>query len=250
MTDGISICVKARVWLVSQTCLWNCRVETKEVAHIGLSSGCVLDSGLNPLWALSIPVHPIPWRSCNGSTPLPPSHQSPGQSHLPALTVGSSASQQLPDHAGPDNRLPCQLQVCQPWACQITVSVNSGGERVEWKEGWVNVDRRGVERAGWDVLGWRRWRECDTRSHICTDTQKRAVWHIYHSGPIFLRCWHPLTAINVPPPLFPIFLSGNSLGHISPTHLSILFLPPFLSWPHCHACSISIPQSQSSHRFD
>lgn len=84
--------------------------------------------------------------------------------------------------------LTIKLQVCQPWACQITVSINSGGGRVERKEEGVEVD--GAEGEGWDVLSWMRWVECDTVTHT-------RVWHIYHSRLIFFRCWHPFTPINV-----------------------------------------------------
>lgn len=52
-----------------------------------------------------------------------------------ASSSASSASQQLPDNASTDNRLSCCLQVCQPWACQINVRVNSKGGRGKVKRG-------------------------------------------------------------------------------------------------------------------
>lgn len=46
--------------------------------------------------------------------------------------------------------LPCQLQVCQPWACQITVSINSGGGRARMKRemGECGRPRSGESRGG------------------------------------------------------------------------------------------------------
>lgn len=137
--------------------------------------------------------------------------------------ISLSALQQLPNNARPDNRLPCQLQVCQPWACQITVSVNSGGGRVEWKERRTNVDWRGVERAGWDVLGWRRWRECDTRSHICTCTHTHKVWHIYHSSSD--AGTRALPSMSLP-------LSFPSFFQVIPLVTSVLLISPYFSSPH------------------
>lgn len=100
------------------------------------------------------------------------------------------------------------------------------------------------EQGGACWVGW----DGDSVTHSHTDTHTLThLWHIYHSRPIFFWCWHSLTPINVPLPfLFPIFLSGNSLGHISPTHLSALFLPPLLPLHLRHTCSISIPPSQST----
>lgn len=199
---------------------------------------------------LSRAVYPTPSHHCSDSSPSPP-HQSPGQSQLPDLNASSSASQQLPNNARPDNRLPSRLQVCQPRACQITVSVNSGGgggreEEKEKRKGWKWMGKEWREQDGACWVGWDGESVTHSHTYAHTHTYTR-LWHIYHSRPIFFWCWHPLTPINVSlPSLFPIFLSGNSLGHISPTHLSVLFLPPFLPLPHRHTCSISIPQSQST----
>lgn len=228
------------VCLVSQTCLQNCRVVTREVAHIGLSSDCCFRAPSGSL--NSRPTHSMAQLST--PTPSPPSYAiNPSASRT--FPISLAALQQLANNAGPDNRLPCQLQVCQPWACQITVNVNSeGGE--EKRDGWMWMGEEWREQGGTCWVGGDG--ENVTSGHIYAQTHTHTHGLTYIS--LFLRCWHPRTAINVPPLLFPIFLSGNSLGHISPTHLSILFLPPSLSWPHCHACSISIPQSQSSHRFD
>lgn len=128
------------------------------------------------LWAsqgLSIPLHRI-----TVATALPsPPHQSPGQSQLPDLTASSSASQQLPNNARPDNRLPCRLQVCQPRACQITVSVNSGGgggarER-ERREEEVRVDG-GKE---WRAQGGACW--VGRQSHTCTPVWVHELTHTH-----------------------------------------------------------------------
>lgn len=151
---------------------------TKEVAHIGLSSGCVFHSGSElPLWgSLNGRLSHFPWHSCNGSTPPPPSHQSVGRSHLPDLAVGSSASQQLPNNAGPGNRLPCQLQVCQPWACQITVSVNSerrgegGGMKREMGE-------CGRERGGGSRVGRVGLEEMERMWHLVTHMHRHTHTH-------------------------------------------------------------------------
>lgn len=77
---------------------------------------------------LPIPSHSKAQISAPNTLHLParhPAHQSLGQSHLPGLAVGSSAAAQ--QRRGLTIAFPCQLQVCQPWACQITVSINSGG---------------------------------------------------------------------------------------------------------------------------
>lgn len=106
-----------------------------------------------PPLGLSMAAYPTSSRQCSDSSPSPPP-SIPLANHSfqpPRLTASSSASQQLPNNAGPDNRLPCRLQVCQPWACQITVSVNREG----W--GWgvgeekgqkVDVERSGESQAG------------------------------------------------------------------------------------------------------
>uniref|UniRef100_A0AAV2LUE6 Uncharacterized protein n=1 Tax=Knipowitschia caucasica TaxID=637954 RepID=A0AAV2LUE6_KNICA len=60
-----------------------------------------------------------------------PSPSIPKLAAASASSPASSASQQLPDNASTDNRLSCCLQVCQPWACQINVTVNSQGGSVE-----------------------------------------------------------------------------------------------------------------------
>lgn len=138
---------------VSVLSVWDCRGVIKEVARLGLSWSCTADTPLNPPLGVSRAVYPTPSHHCSDSSPEPP-HQSPGQLQLPDLAASSSASQQMPNNARPDNRLPCRLQVCQPRACQITVSVNSGGGRDgrgEIKEEGVKVDGKGVEKAGWSV---------------------------------------------------------------------------------------------------
>lgn len=114
---------------VSLLSVEDCRVVIKEVARLGaeLRLHCKHHPPRTPLWASqgpSIPLHRITVATALPRLPINP----PGQSQLsPDLTASSSASQQLPNNARPDNRLPCRLQVCQPQACQITVSVNSGG---------------------------------------------------------------------------------------------------------------------------
>lgn len=134
---------------VSVLSVWDCRVVIKEVAQCHSRPQAVFLSSLGqtrPIgqsledlgWAdvalqtlhpnsplgFSRAVYPTLSHHRSDSSPSLP-HQSPGRLQLRNLTASSSASQQLPNNARPDNRLPCRLQVCQPWTCQITVSVNS-----------------------------------------------------------------------------------------------------------------------------
>lgn len=100
---------------------------------LGLNWGCTANTSQppNPQSPLGFwrAVYPTPSHHCGDSSPSPP-HQSHGHSQLPNLTASSSASQQLRNNTRPDYRLPYRLHVCQPCACQITVSANSGaGQR-------------------------------------------------------------------------------------------------------------------------
>ncbi|KAK5598653.1 hypothetical protein CRENBAI_006494 [Crenichthys baileyi] len=94
---------------------------------LGVSRGYITHQ---PPLAFSWAVYPTPSHHRGDSSSSTP-HQSPDHSQLPNLTGSSSASQQLPNNTMPDNRLPCCLQVCQPGACQITVSIIS--EAGGWK---------------------------------------------------------------------------------------------------------------------
>lgn len=126
MTDGISICVKAR----GLTGVPDLSVKLQGGDQRGGTYWVELrllfssPSGLSQ-WP-SVPFHGT---ALNANTPPATLRINPSASRT--FPISLSALQQLPNSAGPDNRLPCQLQVCQPWACQITVSVNSWGGRVE-----------------------------------------------------------------------------------------------------------------------
>lgn len=130
-----------------------------------------------PPLGLSMAAYPTSSRQRSDSSPSPPPSIPLANRSFqpPRLTASSSASQQLPNNAGPDNRLPCRLQVCQPWACQITVSVNQEGWGWERKRGkkWM---WSGVERVEPDVSGGTRWG--GGGRHIWAHVQKE-VWHIF-----------------------------------------------------------------------
>lgn len=158
---------------------WDCLVVIKEVAqchphpravfpsqgqsraawrwlgHLGLAQAALpLSSSLHP----SAPSGHLKGRlshfiaSHRHDSSSSPSPSIPKLAAAPASSPASWASQQLPDNASTDNRLSCCLQVCQPWACQINVTVNSQGGRGEvWKR--VKVVRDGV----WMEQGGASW---------------------------------------------------------------------------------------------
>lgn len=138
MTDGKSMCEGRGMRGVSVLSIWDCRVVIKEVAQCHCHPQAVFFPSLGqtrPIgqcldvlgWAevalkppfLTLPlgfsraVYPTPSHHRSDSSPTPPP-QSPGQLQLPNLTASSSASQQLPNNARPDNRLPCRFKSVNP----------------------------------------------------------------------------------------------------------------------------------------
>lgn len=90
------------------------------------------------------------------------------------------------------------------------------------------------EQGGAHWVGW-DGRDLHTDAHIST-----SLTYTYHSRPIFSWCWHSTHFHQCPPSLpLPFFLSGNSLGHIRPTHLSRF--SSSLCPIHHHTCILPIP---------
>lgn len=133
-------------------------------------------------------AYPTSSRQRSDSSPSPPPSipLANRSSQPPRLTASSSASQQLPNNAGPDNRLPCRLQVCQPWACQITVSVNRWGWG--WRRG-KGAKRRGAE---WRELsrtylaGRDGEEEDDTYGHTCR--KRSGIYSVHVDRGTHRRC--------------------------------------------------------------
>lgn len=146
---------------------------------------------------------------------LHPPHQFPSWPQLRASSPASRASQQLPDNASTDNRLSCCLQVCQPWACQINVTVNSQGGRGGSVDE-VKVVRDGVwmEQGGARPVDGAEWKRSGSQWHTCD---------IY----ITVTLSSPAASLSHQSPLSQPFSSSFSqvipFSHISPTHLSPCF---------------------------